>query len=172
MLCSPAQATLIDTKRTVHLYLSIAIDLFPHAPEVLCLKRVRSFAPPSSVHSLFRFLSPLSAPSLRSLSPLPCSAPSLTPPLPLVRRALYTLDTLDALPPSRPPHSLRHAQGDTSLSPVVIEEVVAGSQAATLGVQRGDHISNVEGSTAFTDVGSVIGLLKARTRPVKVSIIS
>ena len=50
--------------------------------------------------------------------------------------------------------------------------MVAGSQAATLGVQRGDHISNVEGSTAFTDVGSVIGLLKARTRPVKVSIIS
>jgi S1-C subfamily serine protease len=56
------------------------------------------------------------------------------------------------------------------MSPVVIEEVAAGSQAATLGVQRGDHISTVEGSTAFADVGSVIVLVKAQTRPVKVSI--
>ena len=58
------------------------------------------------------------------------------------------------------------------MSPVVIEEVAAGSQAATLGVQRGDHISSVEGSTAFADVGSVIVLVKAQTRPVKVSIIA
>ena len=114
------------------------------------------------------FVSNVSAHSLRSFSPLPRSAPLLTPPLPLVRRALHTLDALL----TRSPHSLRHAQGDASMSPVVIEEVAAGSQAATLGVQRGDHISTVEGSTAFADVGSVIVLVKAQTRPVKVSIIA
>jgi S1-C subfamily serine protease len=70
-------------------------------------------------------------------------------------------------------HGLRVCvSSDTSLSPVVVEEVAAGGQAAALGVQRGDHITSVEGSTAFTDVDSMIVLVKAQTRPVKVSIIA
>ena len=158
----------------------IEVESFPSqllcstcSPGVLCLKSVRSFT-----------MLPLSAPSLRSLAPPPRSASLLTPPLLLVRPALYTLDAF--LP--RSPRSLRHAQGDlrymsshglrvcvssdTSLSPVVVEEVAAGGQAAALGVQRGDHISTIEGSTAFTDVDSMIELVKAQTRPVKVSIIA
>ena len=126
-------------------------NFVPHA-------RRKCFVSNVSAHSL-RFFSPLllSAPSLRPLAPPPCS-----------HLRFYSFVGLYTL--TRSPHSLRHAQGDASMSPVVIEEVAAGSQAATLGVQRGDHISTVEWSTAFADVGSVIVLVKAQTRPVKVSI--
>jgi C-terminal processing protease CtpA/Prc len=64
---------------------------------------------------------------------------------------------------------LELANSDSSISSVVCQKIVKGSQAERLGINIGDLVLAVEGINEFVDVKSLIDLIKLYPRPVRMT---